>query len=143
MSYLSLQYPQTVACSSWGLFKNSDTSSKALTAIDFLMQVQPNWMLYLLYTSVRCSYLGYQYYQSAPSERYKIWQQAQVYASTKTVGLLVSQLVLSIMALTTPASVALILTWGAVLFSMSMYAYYKANAATDAAPMDNESALLM
>ena len=118
---------KNVAASSFGLFKNSSMKAKLITTLDFCMQVQPNWIAYLVYTSARCSHLTYQYYHANESNRKIIWQKAQVYANTKAVGLLVSQVALTVLGLTTPLSLAIILTWGVVLFSMSMYAHQRAN----------------
>jgi|GEM_PF-3154646 len=120
-----ITYPKTVACSSYSIFKESSISSKAVTLCDFVMQVQPNWAFYLLYTGLRCAYLGYEYNTVSEDKRHEVWEEAQVYASTKTLGLIVSQAALLTLGLTTLPTAGLMLVWGGVLFSLSSYAYYR------------------
>lgn len=126
-----LNQAREVGASSFSLFKQSDKRSKLITAVDFVMQVQPCWLFYGLYTAARCAHLSYQYAKSPKEKEYLIWQNAQVYASTKVLGLVFSQIALTALGLTTPLSVALIFAWGAVLFSLSMYAKYRSNQPID------------
>ncbi len=121
-------YSKSVACSSFGLFKHSAKTAKAISTADFIMQVQPAWNWYLLYTALRCSYLTYQYKDAAHDlKQQDVWQNAQVYSSTKVSGLIVSQVALSVLGLTTPASMSLILGWGVFLFTLSAFAHSKAH----------------
>ena len=104
-------------------FKLTKTKNKVISVLDFTMQVQPNWQGYLVYTAARCLTLGLEYKNSSMEKRYEVWEKAQLYSSIKVVGLLVSQFALSILGLTSPLSVVMILCWGGVLASSSCYAH--------------------
>ncbi len=104
----------------------SKTKNRIITALDFVMQVQPNWMYYLVYTAIRCATLAFEYKNSPEEKRYEVWEKAQLYSSVKVVGLVVSQIALTALGLTTLTSVSMILCWGLVLASASCYAHNKA-----------------
>ncbi len=114
----------TCARASFQLFKDSGPKVKALSALDFTMQVQPNWNFYLFYTAIRCSVLAYKY-KTGLELPVKVWKEAQLYSSMKVVGLVVSQAALLTLGLTTPPAAALILGWGGCLASMSCYAHHR------------------
>lgn len=109
--------------SNYQILKNADHKTKGVTVFDFIMQVQPAWLLYLFYTFIRCVGLALDYRKKCPTERYMVWQKGQLYSSTKVSGLVVSQTVLTLLGLTTPISILIVLTWGCVLASVSRYAH--------------------
>ena len=113
--------------SNLNLLEDPEKDLQAISAVDFVMQVQPLWGLYLGYTAVRCASLAYKYYASCETERPEVWQKAQLYAGMKVVGLLVSQTALTMLGLTTIKKVAAILSWGGVLASCSVFAHQQAN----------------
>lgn len=117
------------ACSSYNLFKSSNLKLTAITVIDFVMQIYPNILYpYLTYTAIRCSILTIRYHQpSAIANQHQIWQEAQLYSSTKVVGLIVSQAMLAFLGLTTPLSVIIVFSWGLILASLSAFMHHKAS----------------
>lgn len=108
------------------LLRDSQKSLKAISALDFVMQVQPLWPLYLFYTAIRCASLICKYVTFSEDHRPHVWQAAQLYAGMKVAGLVVSQAALTMLGLTTIKSVAAILSWGGVLASCSIFAHHKA-----------------
>ena len=49
-------------------------TNRAITSLDFIMQVQPNWMYYLVYTTFRCMKLAFEYRASPKERRYEVWE---------------------------------------------------------------------
>jgi hypothetical protein len=123
-----LKYLTDTARSSYRLFKNGNAKVTGITILDFVMQIYPGiWYPYLTYTAIRCSILvAIRLRAPTIKDRKKIWQEAQLYSSTKVLGLIISQAMLTFLRLTTPLSVVIVLCWGIVLASISAFAYSRA-----------------
>lgn len=107
--------------------KNFRQKSALITGVDFIMQVQPNMALYLIYTALRCTWLCYQYKTTTRESRPRIWKKVQLYATAKATGLVVSQIILITLGFTTPLMMALTLCWGCVLAFIGYFAFRRTN----------------
>lgn len=119
------------AQSSYTLFKACNLKATAITIIDLVMQIYPDiWYPYLTYTAIRCLFLTTKYFQvKGKDNRQKIWQAAQLYSTTKVLGIIISQTLLIFLAKASLLSVALVFSWALVLASISALAHHKASTA--------------
>ena len=117
------------AITSWAFFRDN-TLVRDITIIDFIMQLASFrlWNFYLAYTSVRClvllsKYIMVHYERSA--EKKIIWKQAQLYSSTKAIGILASQTALIIIGFSSVKWGACVYAWGGFLACLSCYACHR------------------
>lgn len=123
---------QKTAESSWKYFV-SNPLVQDITFLDFGMQVTSAifWNLYLIYTAIRCLILVMKFIIASScadimkqqAQKMNIWKQAQLYSSTKVLGIFTSQTVMIAIGASPLSWGICVFAWGVFLAALSASAY--------------------